>query len=216
MQALQKARSILIVDDEERLRKSLRRSLLQENYATLTAASEAEALRILDENRIDLVITDLFMPGMGGMALIRRIKSLLPAIKIVIITAYGSAASVREAEELGVDGYLTKPFDLAGLRAKVNELLAGGTSAPPRRERHAHMCCLCFVCCKMLGAASGLSRRGLGRIHPMSIMRGLGRVTKAVCRLALVFRRRHSSDDTSDRGAEHHSPRCVGHHRVVG
>jgi two-component system response regulator (stage 0 sporulation protein F) len=129
------ANSILIVDDQKRLRKGLARSLSQEDCRTLAASSGEEALRLLERTRVDLVITDLVMPGMDGMALVREMRKSALDVEVVIITAYGSAESMQEARELGVAHYLAKPFDLPNLKSKVKELLARGADGGNRRAR---------------------------------------------------------------------------------
>lgn len=132
-----KANTILIVDDKKRLRKGLARSLGQEHFRTLTAASGEEALRLLKKTPVSLVITDLVMPGMDGMTLVREMRKSKLAAEVIIITAYGSAESKKEAKELGVAHYLAKPFDLPDLKSKVKELLAGkpkGASGKTKRN----------------------------------------------------------------------------------
>ncbi len=193
--ATTEVRTVLIVDDEERLRKALGRSLCQENSQTLTAASGEEALDLLEKRRIDLVITDLIMPGMDGMALVRSIKSRVPSMKIIILTAYGTAESMREAEELGVAWHLAKPFDLAQLKAKVNELLQGGETSESSRDGSS-----CPNECqdvhgfwaaigKTLGSAAAFSRQALQHIKPINVVFALGKVTGAVSGLASRFRK---------------------------
>lgn len=194
--------SILIVDDEERLRRALERSFCQENWQTQAAASGEKALGILQEQRVDLVITDLVMPGMDGMSLVRRIKDTLPETEVIILTAYGSPESMEEAKALGVSCYLAKPFDLAYLKTKVNELLpALKTSVAPCSELSgwARPRVLRF-----LGSASGktvavivaLPRQALERIRPRNVWLTAGRVVGAVSGLcfgthglASVFKR---------------------------
>ena len=184
-------RTILIVDDEERLRRALERSLRQENRRTYSAASGEEAEDLLREKKVDLVITDLVMPGMDGMALVRSIKSSDPGVKIIIITAYGSAESMAEAQALGVACYLAKPCDLSDLKSKVNELLpAGGPGQPacahPGSPRGPGA--LRFVCSgagKTVGAVAGASGRALQYIKPRNIMLAAGRVTGAVTGVCL-------------------------------
>ncbi len=124
MSGTRETRTILIVDDEERLRKGLARSLSGKDRRTFTAASGEEALSVLKGRKVDLVITDLIMPGMDGMTLVGNIRSAVPGIEVIIITAYGSAESMKEAEEIGVASYLAKPFDLADLKSKVDECLS--------------------------------------------------------------------------------------------
>ena len=176
----------LIVDDEERLRRALARSLAHQSRRTLTAASGEEALRLLKEEEIDLVITDLVMPGMDGMTLVRNIKDLAPSIKTIIITAYGSAGSVREAEELGVACYLAKPFDLSHLKSKVNELLAG-EALPGGESSYSGggraLCPVSLTRRRALEGAVDLSRKALSYIRPRNVMPALGRAARAASRL---------------------------------
>ena len=194
METPRTAHSILIVDDGDRLRKSLKRSLDQENYETWTAASGEEALEIFEKTRIDLLITDLVMPGMGGMALIRSIQSAVPSMKVIIITAYGSAESMQETEQLGVHHYLTKPFDLVVLKRTVNALLGPEASAASSRTSPCwvwycgvHGLCLAV---KMLGAFFWLSQKVLRRTRPTSMIHGFGKTTKTLSRIASVLMRR--------------------------
>ena len=121
--------TILIVDDEERLCKALARSFRHEGYPTRVAACGEEALTVLAAEPVDLVITDLVMPGMSGLALVRALQTTAPGMKVIILTAYGSAESRAEAQALGVGGYLTKPFDLSQLKASVRQLLRGPAAA---------------------------------------------------------------------------------------
>ncbi len=81
MSGTHETHTILIVDDEERLRKGLARSLAHGTRRTLTAASGEEALSLLKGRKIDRVITDLVMPGMDGMTLVGNIKSIWPISK---------------------------------------------------------------------------------------------------------------------------------------
>lgn len=187
-------RAILVVDDEERLRRALVRSLGRENRQVLAAASGDEALRILEQRSVALVITDLVMPGMDGMALVRSIRNSAPDTRIIIITAYGSAESREEARALGVSCYLAKPFDLSHLKSKVNELLsvseaaaAPGCAPEPRRAGAAARS-LCLVAGKTLGLVGGLSRRALECIRPDNVMRTAGRVAGALSRPAAGIR----------------------------
>jgi len=196
-------RAILVVDDEERLRKALVRSLGQENCRALAAASGEEAVRILQKRKIDLVITDLVMPGMDGMTLVRKIKSADPSIEAIIITAYGSAESEQEAKALGVSCYLAKPFDLSHLKSKVNELLFTGEAAwASSREAilwgvPRAVGSLCSTGGKTLGVIARLSRMAVQHIKPRNVVRAAGGVAGAASRghfsfrgLASVFKKR--------------------------
>ncbi len=189
--------TILIVDDEERLRKALARSFSEDNYRTLSAATGEAAIDLLKNRRVDLVITDLVMPGMDGMTLVRNMRNIAPEIKMVIITAYGSAESMQEAKELGVAHYLAKPFDLADLKSKVSDLLlVAGTrassrsSCPSGASRRSALCSVCLASGRALGATVGLSRRALVYVRPKRVFLALGRATRAISGLASVFTRR--------------------------
>jgi CheY-like chemotaxis protein len=81
------------------------------------------ALGLLHSGRYDLLITDLKMPGMDGLTLIREARQLTPALPVVIITAYSTEASAIEAINLGVIGYLTKPFRITSLFSTAARVL---------------------------------------------------------------------------------------------
>ncbi len=101
---------ILVVDDEAGIRELLAKTLALAEYDVDLASGGAEALERLRHAHFDLVITDLKMPGVDGMTLIRDARRFLPQLPIIIITGYSTEASAIEAINLGVNGYLTKPF----------------------------------------------------------------------------------------------------------
>jgi CheY-like chemotaxis protein len=104
--------SVLVVDDEEAVRELIATTLRSSgaNYEVAVAADAREALTLLRARRFDALLTDLKMPGMDGMTLIREARALDPDLAILIITAVPSQSSAIEAVNLGVTGYLTKPF----------------------------------------------------------------------------------------------------------
>ncbi|MCX7680866.1 MAG: response regulator [Anaerolineae bacterium] len=102
--------SILVVDDDPTLRAGLKRILGSRGYAVETAGTAEEALVMLAHGPFDLVLTDLQMPGMDGMALLGEIKRRLPHTPVVMITAYGSMETVIQALRGGVSDFVTKPF----------------------------------------------------------------------------------------------------------
>ncbi len=175
------SRSILIVVDEERLRRALERCLCDGSYRAHAVASGEEALAILKENNVDLVITDLVMPGMDGMSLVRRIRSLSPSTQTIIITVYGTAESRQEAQTLRVAGYLVKPFDLSDLRFRVNKLLLAREDAEsPGGELHrggvaGAVHSLCFAAGEVVGAVVDLAREALCCISPRRVAVATGR-----------------------------------------
>jgi excisionase family DNA binding protein len=101
---------ILVVDDEVGIRELLAKTLAVAEYEVDLAPGGQEALERLHREQYDLLITDLRMPGVDGLTLIREARRYMPQLPIVIITGYSTEASAIEAINLGVNGYLTKPF----------------------------------------------------------------------------------------------------------
>jgi DNA-binding NtrC family response regulator len=87
-----------------------------------TAATTEEALIALEEYPIDIVLTDLRVPEMGGMALLRRIRSQWPHVSVIVLTQYGTIDTALEATRLGAADYVTKPFHIGDLRAKLERV----------------------------------------------------------------------------------------------
>jgi excisionase family DNA binding protein len=108
--ALDRRARILVVDDEAGIRELLSKTLALAEYEVDLAPGGQEALERLRADHYDLVITDLKMPGVDGMTLIREARRFLPQLPIIIITGFSTEASAIEAINLGVNGYLTKPF----------------------------------------------------------------------------------------------------------
>jgi len=122
---VKKRKRILVVDDEVKLAFLLKQSLLNlgSEYEIETANSGAEALKIIEEDPCDLVITDFRMRGMGGLELMRSIKSENPETLVILMTAYGSPEIVAEAKRLDAYRYITKPFPIEEFQAMVKEAL---------------------------------------------------------------------------------------------
>ena len=104
---------MLVVDDEASIRDLLAKTLALAEYDVDASPDGRAAVARLRAQAYDLLITDLKMPGMDGLTLIREARRLSPALPVVIITAYSTEASAIEAINLGVQGYLTKPFRIA-------------------------------------------------------------------------------------------------------
>lgn len=101
---------VLVVDDESSIREMLSRTL-SESYQVDVASDAASALELLRSSQpYNLLIADLKMPGMDGLSLIRQVKELRAGLPIIIITGFSTESSAIEAVNLGVAGYLTKPF----------------------------------------------------------------------------------------------------------
>lgn len=109
---------ILVVDDENGPRQALR-MLLKEDYEVALASSGRSALAILAEQEVDLVITDIRMPEMTGIDLLRQVRRSHPEMQVIILTGYGQLDTAMEAIEHGAFAYLEKPFDNDVLLEKV-------------------------------------------------------------------------------------------------
>ena len=114
---------ILIVDDESNARAALSEILRDEGYATETAADGFKALGKLEEFAPDVVLTDLKMPGLDGIAFMEKAKSASPQTVFVVMTAFGSISSAVSAIKKGAENYLTKPLDYEALSAVVDRAM---------------------------------------------------------------------------------------------
>lgn len=114
---------ILLVDDEETIRYVLSESLISEGYEVDTAHNAFQALEHLKLVKYDLIITDIKMHGMDGIKLIRKIKERNLDLKIIIITAYGSLETVKEAAKLGVVEMISKPFKIQEIKDVIIKML---------------------------------------------------------------------------------------------
>ena len=102
--------TILVVDDESMMRNLLKKILSRDGYQVVLAESGDDALNTLATEKIDLVISDLKMPGLDGFELLKVVKEEYPDIAIIMMTAYGDTYTVKDALLLGADEYITKPF----------------------------------------------------------------------------------------------------------
>ena len=114
-------RRILLVDDDESLRRVTEYTLHEAGYQVLTAASGDEGLERFQSADVDLLLTDVRMPGMDGMDLLARVKAIRPELPVVMLTAHGTIEAAVEAMKLGAFDYLTKPFTGDQLRASVRK-----------------------------------------------------------------------------------------------
>jgi len=114
---------VLIVDDEANVRKVLGAMLEQAGYLSLRAASAEEALDLLRSQDPDLVLTDLRMPGMGGINLLDRVRREFPEIPVVLLTAHGTVETAVDAMKRGAHDFLTKPFEKSHVLQVVESAL---------------------------------------------------------------------------------------------
>ena len=118
---LPERKQILVVDDEPNLRRVLSAQLERDGYDVHTSEDGEQALALLTEHHIDLVITDLRMPKLDGMELLRRISALEDPMPVVMITAHGTVDTAVEALKMGAFDYITKPFDQEDVRTIVRK-----------------------------------------------------------------------------------------------
>ena len=110
---------VLVVDDSERVRKTLAQGLHSHGIAVETAADGAEALRLLDGLQFDIVILDLMMPRVDGTQVLQMLKSRRAKPRILVLSARDQVSDRVEALNLGADDYLVKPFAFAELEARL-------------------------------------------------------------------------------------------------
>ena len=108
---------ILIVDDHASTRDTLSDIVKKAGHAPITARNGREAFDVLDEREVDIVVTDLKLPDVDGLAIVDRVKRSLPGVPLVLITAHGSEDVAVTAMKRGAADYLSKPLDLNRLRA---------------------------------------------------------------------------------------------------
>jgi two-component system response regulator AtoC len=134
---LPERKQVLIVDDEPNLRKILSAQLTRDGYDVLTAEDGDQGLHLLREHHIDLVITDLKMPKVDGMTLLKRALEEDPELPVVLITAHGTIDTAVEALKSGAFDFVTKPFDKDEVRQIVAKALKTrelrGADATPAR-----------------------------------------------------------------------------------
>ncbi len=114
---------ILVVDDEPSIRKVLHAQLTREGYEVDAAADGAETMDRLAAEPWNLVVSDLRMPGIGGLELLAHVQTHHPGLPVIVITAHGTVDTAVEALKLGAHDFITKPFDLAEMRAAIEKAL---------------------------------------------------------------------------------------------
>jgi two-component system KDP operon response regulator KdpE len=125
---------ILIVDDEPAIARLVRAKLQADGYATLTASRGEEAIDLLDDERPDLIILDLMMPGMDGYETLRRIRSTTQ-VPVIMLTARAGDADRLKGFQVGADDYITKPFNPDELAARVAAVLRRTAGSAPTGGR---------------------------------------------------------------------------------
>ncbi len=114
---------VLVADDAFFTRKMLREILEAEGHTVVEACDGQEAVQKFHEEKPDLVLLDLSMPGTDGLAALRQIKATAPEAKVVVISALGQPSVMREVRQLGVHDFLLKPFRLSQVRELLTRWL---------------------------------------------------------------------------------------------
>jgi DNA-binding NtrC family response regulator len=114
---------ILVVDDEASIREMIKKGLSQMGgFNVETAQNGAEAIEKIEKEVFDLVLTDLKMPEMDGLELLKNIKGTRPEVMVILMTAYGSIETAVEAMKMGADDYITKPFNIDHLLLRISKV----------------------------------------------------------------------------------------------
>ena len=115
--------TILIVEDEAKMRRLLELNLGEDGFDTRSAADAEAGLEMLQRDPVDLVITDLKLPGMGGLEFLHAVKRMNAALPVIVMTAFGTVETAVEAMKAGASDYVLKPFSLAEMRMVVHKEL---------------------------------------------------------------------------------------------
>ena len=177
---------ILVIEDELRMAALLRQGLSEEGHSVVVCHSGTEGLSMAASHPFDLMVLDLMVPGVDGFAVVQRVRAARNQIPILILTARDTTADVVRALDLGADDYLTKPFSLEVLFARVRAVGRRGSIAQP----------VCFrVADLALNQATREVQRGRRRIHLTRteyailevLMRKAGRVVSREALLETVW-----------------------------
>jgi DNA-binding response OmpR family regulator len=115
--------TILIAEDEPLMRKTLSMKLQKEGYIVISCADGRDALQKLEEQKPDMVITDIMLPYASGLEIISFVKNKNSSLPVIVLSALGLEKTVENAFDLGADDYVTKPFNLNELVIRVKRLL---------------------------------------------------------------------------------------------
>lgn len=126
--------SLLIVDDEVGVRESLK-IVFSKDFRILEATSAEGAVRKVQEERPEVVLLDILMPGTDGLKVLKRIKEFHPNCQVIMLTALNAKLTALTAKESGAFDYVVKPFDVVELRHKVEQALKKVAPSPPNSKR---------------------------------------------------------------------------------
>jgi ATP-dependent Lon protease len=159
---------ILVVDDEEIVRRNLQHILIKEGHQVETAANGVEALMMIQEKHFDLALVDLKMEKLDGLEVLTRVKEAYPDVAVILITGYATVDTAVQAMKEGACDYIAKPFQLEEVRAAVDKALER-----KRREQEMKGPILCFV------GPPGTGKTSLGRSIARALERRFVRISLA-------------------------------------
>ena len=131
-------KKVLAIDDERIVLDSIRKILEEEDFTVEAFINGRQGLASATQNDYDLVLTDLRMPDIGGMRILRDVKRIKPAMPVVMITGFGTVKSAVQAMKLGAAEYLEKPFSPDQLLKSVNKALDIAATREPEEQRLIH------------------------------------------------------------------------------
>ncbi len=119
--------TVLVVDDEVNIRKLLQRVLEESGYSVITSSNGCEALEKLSQNKIELVLLDIKMPGLDGYSVLKRIRKT-SNVPVIMLSAVKETTTVRDTLSLGADDYIRKPFNQRELLLRIKAKLRRATT----------------------------------------------------------------------------------------
>lgn len=112
-------KKLLVVDDQYAIRLLLKEIFSQDGIIVLQAAGGEQAIELVAQQQPDLMLLDMKMPGMDGLEILRRVRQVIPALKVIVMTAYGELEMMEKIRSLGVVMHFPKPFDVQAVRCGV-------------------------------------------------------------------------------------------------
>lgn len=149
------AQTLLVIEDEERIVQFLRRGLEAEGYSVLTTASGEQGIQLVQSAPVDLVILDLMLPGLAGEEVLARLRSIDSGLPVLILTAKDSVTDRVALLNAGADDYVSKPFSLTELIARIRARLR------PRDQERATMLAVGDVTLDLLARRAGFDNMSI-------------------------------------------------------
>ena len=126
--------TLLIVDDDETTRELCATVSSQAGLNPIAASSAEQALTVLEQRSVDILLTDLKLPGMSGIDLLKRVSELYPRISVIVLTQFGTIDSAIEAGRIGARDYITKPFRIEELRVRLDRAVQAADLQEENRQ----------------------------------------------------------------------------------